>query len=116
MASINWPTIRTTHPNYFRQKIYNPGFRNTMSSGKIISRKKFSSPRYVFTLGWPALPDADYATLVTFFETYPTTLFNFTHPRTGYSHECIFMDDELPEGMPMDGYYELTGVKIMEIA
>ncbi|MFZ3044709.1 MAG: hypothetical protein WA151_02245 [Desulfatirhabdiaceae bacterium] len=110
----DWPNIESAHPDLFSQKLIKPKHKSEMSSGRLISRAKFTGYRWEFTLGWEMIPDADYETLYEFFDTAGGDVFNWTHIKTSVVYECIFLDDEFPEAKPYFGHWALNGLRIGE--
>jgi hypothetical protein len=103
----------------FSQSVYLPQVRTEFENGAVQSRARATSARRIFILGWHALSNANYETLVTFFEDYQGTTFVYTHPVTAGSYTCRFSEDALPPAK-VSGWrsgtecWELTNLKIEE--
>lgn len=91
-----WPAISAPDADLFQQAIQKPLVRTEFESGVVQSRARATSARRRFILGWHALSNTDYETLVTFFETYQGDTFTYTHPVTSTSYTVRFSNDELP--------------------
>lgn len=87
--ATNFPTIQK--PSYpFNSKLEDISLQSQMEDGTVVSRARFTRSRETFTLTWTALPDADYATLRTFYKSTVkggSEAFQWTYPTiTGDSY------------------------------
>ena len=116
---VAFPSIRNPHPSNFSQQQRKVQLRSEFESGPIQSRAKFTRMYWIFTLGWPenwALPHAEYDTLVAFFNANQGGHFTYTHWITGGTYDLHFMDDVLPEAIPVsDTHWAMTGLKLYGI-
>jgi hypothetical protein len=103
----DFPSIRTSDWELFKQKKYKRQEITGMESGKVHSRAAHTSSRWIFTTGWNWLTIADYNTLKTFWDTYLGSSFNWTHIWTGSVHVVIFAQDEFPEVETLGSDYVL---------
>ncbi len=79
------------------------------------SRAAATVSKMTFTIGWPSMLRTDYDLLVTFFETYQGSSFNFTHPITDAVYVVSFVDNQLPEAIPIGhDYVKLEGLNLEE--
>lgn len=93
----DFPDIRESDWLLFKQARYKKQLRTSMESGKVQSRPSHTSSKWLFTIGWEWLTIADYNTLVTFFDTYIGSSFNWTHIHTDVVHVVRFSEDVFPE-------------------
>ncbi len=93
----NFPITRKPSPQYFSQTAYKAQVRSKFESGAVQSRPRMTSTKLKFSTGWDSLTDTEYASLVTFFNTYQGTTFNWTHPTTATVYVLRFSDDQLPK-------------------
>jgi len=108
-------TIQTSDWRLFREKPKKRQIKTTFESGHVQSRAGATQMKREFTIGWPSMSRTDYDSLVTFFESYQGTVFNFTHPITSVVYSVRFMENELPEAEPIGtAYVKLDGLKLEE--
>jgi len=93
----DFPSIRTSDWKLFKQFKVKRQEKTPMASGKVQSRAVHTASKWYFTIGWEWLTSADYDTLVTFFDTYLGSTFNWTHIHTDTVHIVRFADDVFPE-------------------
>lgn len=114
-----FPDIKHPHQGSFSQQPMKAQVRSEFNNGAVQSRATQTRLSWVFTLGWPsswALADAEYQTLVTFFEANAGGKFDYTHWISSADYECQFMEDTLPEAFPISNtHWSLTGLKLYGI-
>ena len=102
-----WPTIQ--EPQYpLGESVYKRQIRTPFESGHVLSRAGSTVSKRLFQLNWSALPEADYQTLKTFFETNIGLTFTWTHPLTLEVITVRFSEDTLQGTIPFNNYREVT--------
>ena len=112
-----FPSIRT--PSSISQYPYKAQIKTEFENGKVSSRARATSSRWVFSLSWEALGQTDYATLCTYFNTMQGSTFSWTHPVTSQTFTVRFSENQLPEATNsgfIDGEqaWEMSGLKLEE--
>ena len=98
-----WPSIQ--EPSYpIDEEIYKPQVRTEFESGAVQSRARVTAGKERWTLQWPGMPEADYQTLMAFFETNQGDTFTWTHPVTSTAYTARFSDDRLASTVRRPGY------------
>jgi hypothetical protein len=111
----NWPSIRTSDWELFREKPKKRQIRTPFEAGYVQTGAAATQLKMEFKLGWKWLLRTDYDTLVTFFDNNQGTTFTWTHIITAASYTCGWMQDELPEAESIGTLYiALDGVQIEE--
>lgn len=101
-----WPSIQD--PSYpLNESVYKRQIRSPFESGHVLSRAGSTVSKRLFELNWNAMPEADYQTLKTFFETNIGTTFSWTHPLTLEVITVRFSDDVLDGTIPFNGHREV---------
>ncbi len=109
-------SIRKSDWRLFREKPRKRKLLAPFESGHQQSRAAATQTKKEFAIGWPWLLRTDYDLLVTFFETYQGSSFNFTHPITDTVYVVRFLADELPEAIPIGtAYVKLDGLRLGEV-
>lgn len=89
-----WPSIMI--PQYGTDgEWYRPQIRNEFEANYVQSRPRSTRGVMRWTLKWTAMPEADFQTLLTFFNTNQGLSFTWTEPRTGTARTCRFSEDSL---------------------
>lgn len=111
----DFPSIQKSDWRLFREKVMKRQIITPFEAGYKQSRAAATQMKREFTIGWPSMLRTDYNLLVTFFDTYQGSTFNFTHPITDVVYEVRFLDDELPEAEPIGhDYVRLEGLLLGE--
>jgi hypothetical protein len=88
----NWPSI--PNPDFgLEEEIYYPLVRTEKEANYVQARRRSTRDRGRWNLGWKALPEADYQTLLTFF--LANLSFTWTHPKSSVTYTCMFSEDSL---------------------
>lgn len=75
----DFPTIRAPDWTNFAEKKYKRQLKSPMESGRVLSRSAHTAIKYIFTIGWVWLTNADKILLTTHFEENLGSTFNWTH-------------------------------------
>ena len=111
----DWPSIRKSDWLLFKEKQKKRQIRTPFEAGYVHSRAGVTQMKREFSIGWNWLLRTDYVLLVTFFNSYQGSTFNFTHIISSTVYVVGFMDDELPEAEPMGTLYvKLDGIRLEE--
>lgn len=87
---------------------FKPQIRTEFEAGYVQSRPRCTRARSRFELTWKAMPEADLATLRTFFETYQGDNFDWTHPTSATTYDVRFSGDTLDAKLVFNGHYEVS--------
>jgi hypothetical protein len=88
----DWPSI--VAPAYGTGgEQYQPQIRTEFEANYVQSRKRYSRMLMRWTLRWNAMPEADFQTLMAFFETNQGVAFNWTEPVTSAGRIVRFSMD-----------------------
>lgn len=111
----DFPSIRTSDWELFKERPRKRQVRTTFEAGYIHSRAAATLTKKIFSIGWKWLLRTEYNTLVTFFSANQGGTFNFTHPITSVVYVVGFAEDELPDidSIGTD-YIALGGLKLEE--
>lgn len=105
MAS--WPSI--SNPDFgLKETVYRPQVRQEFESNYVQSRPRTTRATKRWALSWAALTEADYQTLLTFFNTYQGSSFTWTHPVSAVSYTCRFSGDTLESEITLTGYRRVS--------
>lgn len=91
-----WPTAGISR-DYYTRKPYKRQVRTEMENGAVQSRAGGKRARRLWTVGWKALPNAQYAALEEHFDENLGGSFSFTDPVDGVTYEVRYSKDELPQ-------------------
>jgi len=117
----NFPSLPTPSWQFFEQKPARAQLLSPFEYGKSQSRPKHTSTRWIFTIGWQALGQTDYATLTTFYSTYIGSEFNWTHPITSTVYAVRFQHEkEFPRAKPAgmiggEFAWEISGIILEQV-
>jgi len=112
----DWPSIQKSDWRRFKEVPRKRQIRTPFEAGYNQSGPAATQMKRAFTLGWPSLSRTDYDTLVAFFNTNQGGSFNWEHTITGATYSVGFVDDALPEAIPIGtDYVELDGLRLEEI-
>ena len=101
-----FPSIR--NPSYpLDEQVAKPQVSVTFESGHTQSRPRASVPVTKWTLRWNSLLEADYQTLLTFYNANVGGLFDWTHPESAVTYEVRFADDSLSSSIKINGYRDV---------
>lgn len=104
-----WPSIQ--EPSYpFNESVSKRQIRTEFESGAVQSRAGATVSKRIFNLRWNAMPEADYQTLKTFFETNIGLTFTWTHPATLEVITARFSEDKIDTIIPFPNHREVTVV------
>lgn len=93
-----------------------PQIVTPMEAGYRQTRKQFTRGRPRWTLYWNALPEADFQTLLAFFEANQGGAFTMPDPITGVSSAWQFETDELPgDPTPDSPGYRVVSLPIVGV-
>ncbi len=110
--SIVWPStiVEPTQidESYVKSKIQTP-----FEAGYVSSRFKHTKARKRFRLIWGntghnVFTSAHKLTLETFFDTYGSSMFDWTNPRDEETYSVFISEDELDFKEIYPGYYQIT--------
>lgn len=111
----NFPSIQKPSQKLFGQQLSRHQVKTGFEGGTVQSFPKHTSSRWVFTLGWAALPDADFISLYQHFDQNQGTTFNYTHPLTSTVYSVRYADDALPNAVSDGlGHWALSGLRLEE--
>ena len=89
-----WPTIMI--PQFGTGgEWYRPQIRNEFEANYVQSRPRGTRGIMRWTLQWTAMSEADFQTLLTFFNTNQGLSFDWTEPVTTTARTCRFSEDSL---------------------
>lgn len=89
-----WPSI--ADPDWgTEEETIHPQKRTPFEGNYVQSRPAATRSRAKWPLGWKLLPESEYQTLLTFFNTNLGGMFTWTHPISGTSYTCRFSGDAL---------------------
>lgn len=89
-----WPSI--SNPDFgMTEETYLPVVRTEKEANYVQIRKRTTRSRGRWNLSWKAMLEADYQSLLTFFEANQGTSFTWTHPKSAVSYTCVFSEDSL---------------------
>jgi hypothetical protein len=100
---VNFPTIRNPKYDGIDERIIKKQVRNETEGGYTISRCRSLRSKLSWGLSWSEMPELDYQTLKTFFETYQGTIFTWTHPISLVAYSVRFVGDEVASNVPYNG-------------
>lgn len=104
-----WPSIQD--PSYpFNESTFKRQIKTNFESGAVLSRAGATVSKRIFQLRWNAIPEADYQTLNTFFETNIGLTFTWTHPLTLEVITARFSEDKLDSVIPFPNHRQVTVV------
>lgn len=104
-----WPSIQD--PSYpFNESIQKRQIRSNFESGHVLSRAGSTVSKRIFELSWNAMPEADYQTLKTFFETNIGLTFTWTHPVTLEVITARFSEDKIDTTIPFPNYRKVKAM------
>jgi hypothetical protein len=112
----NWPSI--VSPTYGTSvEHYKPQVRTEFEAGYVQTRVRATLAKKRWTARWNYMPEADYQTLETFFDTNQGGSFNWTEPVTGASYVCRFASNSLNSTWVTRGatYYRSVEVILEEV-
>ena len=111
----DFPSIRTSDWTLFKEVRKRAQVKSPFESGAVQSRPRHTSSRWAFEIGWNWITDDDYALLVTHFDENQGGAFNWTHILTGATHSVRYVEDALPEAVPIGtDYFSLKGLRLEE--
>lgn len=91
--ATTWPDIK--EPSSLTRRPKKAQHKSTFEAGYVQSRPQWTRGRLLFDLGWPALPDADYQSLESFFFDNIGNTFDWTCPQDGATYTVRFAKAEL---------------------
>lgn len=90
----SWPSIR--NPEFpLKGKSTLAQLRDEFEAGYVQSRKRDTRGRRRWMLEWKGMPEADFSTLMTFFEANQGGTFTWTNPETSTGYTVRFAEDEI---------------------
>ena len=92
-----WPVSEAESKDYFSQKRRKGQIKTKFENGKVQSRAKETSSKWIFTVGYKGLVQSEYEALYVFFDANIGGTFTWDHPITDVEHTVRFGNDELPE-------------------
>lgn len=96
MADIpNFPAVKAPDYNNYGVGRRWPARRTEMEGNVVSVRPRAGRSRKTFRVGWSKLSDADYNSLLDFFDTWQGRAFNFTPPGESTPVLCVFSEDAL---------------------
>jgi len=109
-------SIRKSDWKLFKQKRHKGQIRTLFEGGAVQSRARHTAGRWIFTIGWEYMTTAEHNALVSHFDDNLGGMFNWTHIITNAVHVVRYVDDELPEAIPIgDDYWgEVNGIVLEE--
>lgn len=108
-----WPSIMI--PQYGTGgEFYRPQIRNEFEANYVQSRPRSTRGIMRWSLKWTAMPEADFQTLLTFFNTNQGLSFDWTESVTTTARVCRFSEDSLKWGHSEKGVRSVS-VAIEEI-
>ena len=113
----DFPSIRTSDWQLFKEKTMKRQIRTKFEAGYVQSSAGSTVAKKSFSIGWEWLTRADFAALVTFFETNQGGSFNFTHPITETVYIVRFAEEDgFPETTSLGTtHVKLDGLKLEEV-
>jgi hypothetical protein len=112
----NWPSIAA--PTFgSTEEDYRPQIRTEFDGNYVQSRVRATRSVKRWVWRWNYMTEADYQTLITFFQTNQGGSFNFTHPVTSVAYACRFSGNSLSSTFVTRGetYYRSVEVGIEEV-
>jgi hypothetical protein len=94
-----------------------PAYRNEKEAGYIQTRRRWTTPKKIWTLEWPeeiALSEVDFQILLAYFLANQGSSFSWTHYSTGVIYTVTFDQDELVGDIYHPGW-RTTSVKLRQI-
>lgn len=101
-----WPTMDPSYP--LQETPIKSQIKSTFENGKVQSRVKFTSLRYKWRVTWQFLPEAQYQSLVEYFDENQGETFSWTHPITTTVYTVRFSDDSLPSQATITGHRTIS--------
>lgn len=103
----DWPSI--SNPDYgLEEDHYKPQIRTEFEGNYVQSRARATRSINRWNLTWALLLEADFQTLLTFFDTNLGSSFTWVHPVTSVSYTCRFSQDTLKSTINLDGYRNVS--------
>lgn len=94
MSLPGWPSISA--PDWgTEEEITKRQVKTEFEANYVQSRPAATRSRAAWPLGWKLLPESEYQTLLTFFDTNQGGLFTWTHPKSNKSYVCRFSADSI---------------------
>jgi len=109
-----FPTISNPAPGKFSQQVHKAQTRIPFESGVVQSAVKHTSPRYIFSLGWNALPIDDWNSVETHFDKNQGSTFSYTHPTTSVVYTVRYQGDSLPQANYINATYVQVDGLVLE--
>jgi hypothetical protein len=111
-----WPTtLPKPSIDAVAEEVYKPAIKTEFEANYIQNRVVVSRTRRKFPLTWNYMTEANYQTLKTFFESYQGTVFVFTHPVEGTTHNCVFSESSLKSKWYSKGWRSAVECPIEEV-
>jgi hypothetical protein len=96
---MDYPTLSIKPASPMPQDSQKKTLRSPPEAGYVITRGLWTRAKKTWHIDYPAMPVADYNTLLAFFEGSAgggAEIFNWTHPITSTIYEVRFLEDKLP--------------------
>ena len=102
MAAEDWPVSEAESIDHFSQKRRKGQIKTKFENGKVQSRAKETSSKWIFTVGYKGLVQSEYEDLYEFFDSNIGGTFTWDHPITTIAdvaaqYTVRFGNDELPD-------------------
>lgn len=104
-----WPT-GTQGPAEIRHRYIKAQHKSKTETGRVLSRAKDTSGKWVFELRWPAMMQADLDAHIAAFEADQGSTFAWTHPRTLVEYTVGYFEDEIRAELSAEriNHYDVT--------
>lgn len=113
-----FPITRAPYKDYYKQQRRKPQLKSSFEAGYVQSRAKGTRATWVFETGWKDLTDAEYQSLMDFFEANQGDIFTWTDA-SGNSRVVRFGEDALPANSAVTTqagrFWDTGSIKLEEV-